>query len=446
MNRLKGSSNLRPPAWPIKQFVAAPDVYQRSVELRNTQLWKKHSMHDLVRFNEQLLAAKRTRQEAATYRNSLVKTAKRTIVKKDTLQESELKIKASEAKLALANADRYVTDIEYQLAELADSVPNLIAPSVVKVSEKGKDFEVLELLRPDERIAADPARDHVEIARSLGMLDLEAGSRGSGTGHYYLMGAGATLEHALIAFALEKCRSFGFQLVIPPTLVREEMLNACGFRPRDESDVAQIYRVKGGSDLVLVGTAEISLAAQYAHRIVSDTQMHVGVSRSYRAEAGARGADTRGLYRVHEFTKVEMFVWTSPSKSEQMHEKLLEIQKSIVDDLELPARVINLAAHDLGHPAYQKYDIEAWMPGRGSFGEISSASNCLDFQSRRLHTKNAENEYVHTLNATALAVPRVIIALIENFWDPVTESIHLPKSLRPYFGAECLKKENHLGI
>lgn len=440
MNRLKGTSNLRPPAWPIRRFLESPDVYQHNVQLRNTCLWKGYKMDDLVRFHDQLVDAKRVRQEAATYRNSLVKKAKQFVSQKDTLEESHLRRESSEAKAALGAADRCVTDIELKLAALADSVPNLIAPSAARLSEKGEDFEVIEFLRSERYIQADSIRDHVKIGSSLGLFDLEAGSRSSGTGHYYLMGAGACLEQALVAFALAKCRSLGFQIVSPPTMVRGEMLNACGFRPR-EDDAEQIYRVQGGSDLVLAGTAEIPLAAQYAHRIVDGTRMHAGVSRSYRAEAGARGTDTRGLYRVHEFTKVEMFVWTDPNNSENMLEKLVEVQKSIVDDLDLHARVINVAANDLGQPAYQKYDIEAWMPGRGSYGEISSASNCLDYQSRRLHTKNAHKEYVHTLNATAMAVPRVMIALIENNWDPITNTISIPRALQPYLGSECIKPD-----
>jgi len=211
--------------------------------------------------------------------------------------------------------------------------------------------------------------------------------------------------------------------------------NACGFKPRDQNNEQQVYLLDGG--LCLTGTAEIPLAGWAAHTTFSKLPIRkVGVSRSYRAEAGARGADTKGLYRVHEFTKVELFAWTTTfEESKKMHQEILALQTEILTELGLCCRVLNMPAYDLGAPAYQKYDIEAWMPGRGNWGEVTSASNCLDYQSRRLHTKyslpDGSSQYAMTLNGTAVAVPRVIIAILENNYDKNLNRVEIPHVLRP---------------
>ena len=194
----------------------------------------------------------------------------------------------------------------------------------------------------------------------------------------------------------------------------------------------------------LVATAEITLAALGFNQIMElpqgDVQKYVGLSRSYRAEAGARGKDTRGLYRVHEFSKVELFCWCNPTKGDEVLESLKEFQIDIIQSLGLYGKVLNMPANDLGNSAYKKYDIEVWMPGRGSFGEVSSASNCRDFQSRRLNSrfknKDGSLKYLYTLNGTAMAVPRVVIAIVENFYDQKTDMIKIPRPLVPYMNGK----------
>lgn len=244
---------------------------------------------------------------------------------------------------------------------------------------------------------------------------------------------------ALTLYATKKAREHGFAMCIPPSVAKNEVIDACGFRPRDMNNEQQIYHV-ADTTWGLTATAEIALAGMGINTTMDlspGPKKVCGISRSYRAEAGARGKDTRGLYRVHEFTKVELFCWSTPDQSEQVLEDLRRFQIELVSELGLSAKVLNMPANDLGAPAFQKYDIEAWMPGRGSFGEITSTSNCTDFQSRRMNTKfkdpsTGKASYVHTLNGTALAVPRVIIALVENFYDPKSDSIAIPEPLIPY--------------
>lgn len=431
--KVASSSNLKIAAWPLKRILANPAAFQKSVDLRQCKLYKSYSIADLVELHDQLQAAKHTRQLAATERNRLLKQVKGSISTKDSLQ-GELLTQSKALKEKMAVVDEQVSALESEFNLLLDTVPNLIEPSAARIDGE---FEQLKILN-ERPISADQSRDHVTIGSKLGLLDIASASRVSGHGSYYLTGDGALLEQALVQYALKKCRDAGFTMVSPPSLVRQEFTNACGFKPRDSNNEVQVYSVYGGGGpnadpMCLAGTAEIPLAGLEAHKTIDfrglTTLRKAGVSRSFRAEAGARGADTRGLYRVHEFTKVEMFVWCRPDieASQEAIQNLLSIQQSIVNDLELTARVINIGPTDLGAPAYQKYDIEAWMPGRGSWGEISSTSNCLDFQSRRLHTKDTNGEFVHTLNGTALAVPRVIVALIENGWDG--KGVRVPKAL-----------------
>lgn len=434
--KVASSSNLKIAAWPLKRILADPAAFQKSVDLRQCKLYNNRSVTDLVNLHGELSAAKHTRQLAATERNKLLKQVKGSIASKDNLH-GELLTQSKALKDKMASADDHVTRLETEFNLLLDSIPNLIEPSAAAINGE---FEQVKIIN-DRPVVADQDADHVKVGTKLGLLDIASASRVSGHGSYYLTGDGALLEQALVQFALKKCRDAGFKMVSPPSIIRQEFTNACGFKPRDNNNEVQVYSVYGGGGakadpLCLAGTAEIPLAGLQAHKKIdfgaASTLKCVGVSRSFRAEAGARGADTRGLYRVHEFTKVEMFVWSQPDEavSSQALEELVSIQQSIVNDLELTARLINIGPTDLGAPAYQKYDIEAWMPGRGSWGEISSTSNCLDFQSRRLHTKNANGDFVHTLNGTALAVPRVIVALIENGWDG--KGVRIPKALHPW--------------
>lgn len=345
---------------------------------------------------------------------------------------------ASEAKQHMKLMELNQRKATAALNSLMELVPNVIHSTV----PQGDEVEVVEILNPDRKFKS--AVGHYEIGHRLNLLDTKTSANTSGHGWYYLLGQGAQLEQALVAYVLDKARASGWMTVAPPTIIRKSIAHACGFKPRDVGGEKQIYAIED-QDHCLAGTAEIPLAAWAANKsfkYTSDPVKVSGVSRSYRAEAGARGADTKGLYRVHEFTKVELFAWTiSPESADAILEDMLAFQKSVVVDLGLKARVLNMPAFELGYPAAKKYDIEAWLPGRGDWGdwgEITSTSNCLDYQSRRLHTtftmRDAKRVYAQTLNGTALAVPRVIAAICESNYDTHAKTIAVPEVLQKYMG------------
>ncbi|AEY98095.1 FAFR412Cp [Eremothecium gossypii FDAG1] len=310
-------------------------------------------------------------------------------------------------------------------------------PNLLDQSTPHSEPEIVEWLNPLPEYRADARCEHHDVMVRKKLVDFQAAAEVTGSSWYYLINEGAMLEHALVSYATRKARQWGFSLCMPPSIARSEVIAACGFRPRDQNDEQQIYAIEG-SNLGLTATAEIPLAGLGLNRTLdlASPRALCGVSRSYRAEAGARGRDTKGLYRVHEFTKVELFYWAKPADSAALLEKLRAFQTELISELGLSAKVLNMPANDLGAPAFKKYDIEVWMRGRGSFGEVSSASNCTDFQSRRLSTRFVNDagdlDYPHTLNGTAMAVPRVIVAIVENFYDPETDRIRIPDPLQPY--------------
>ena len=263
--------------------------------------------------------------------------------------------------------------------------------------------------------AGATGRDHLELAGSR--IDMERGARLSGSRFAYLRGDLAMLELTLVRYAMEKLRGEGFEPVIPPVLVREEALYGTGFLPDTEQ---QIYRL-ADDDLYLVGTSEVPLASLHRGEILTAEQLparYAGFSSCFRREAGAAGRDTRGIFRVHQFEKVEMFSFVAPEDSAAEHERILGIEESILAELELPYRVVAIAVNDLGASAAKKYDCEAWLPGQGRYRELTSCSNTTDFQARRLdiryRTPEGKPAHVHSMNGTAVAVGRTIVALLEN--------------------------------
>lgn len=357
-------------------------------------------------------------------------------LKADKSLAKQLGSQLKDCKLEFQKLNQELDQKRGKIQDTLQCLPNLIHSSVPKVHP-----EIVHWINPSQSYQQDRSRDHVDVMTRKQMVDFQTAADVTGNSWYYLLNAGAQLEHALTTFALLKAQEAGFNFCIPPSIARNEIIDACGFRPRDMNNEQQIYHLVD-TQMGLTATAEIALAGLGLNKVMDLSEgprKLVGISRSYRAEAGARGKDTKGLYRVHEFTKVELFCWTKPEDSHKMLEEIKELQIEIVDSLDLPAKVLNMPANDLGAPAYKKYDIEAWMPGRGSFGEITSTSNCLDFQSRRMNTKfknpvTGKHEYVHTLNGTAMAVPRVILALVENFYDPTNNIIAIPECLRKFMG------------
>jgi seryl-tRNA synthetase len=276
-------------------------------------------------------------------------------------------------------------------------------------------------------------RDHLELGAALGMIDVERAARTSGSRFAYLTGDAALVQFALVQLALETALRYGFVPVVPPVLVRREAMFGTGFLPTDE---AQIYTTRD-DDLYLVGTSEVPLAAMHATELLDPDRLpirYVGYSTCFRREAGSHGKDTRGIFRVHQFDKVEMFAFVFPEDSADEHERLLSIEEEFVRSLEIPYRVVNVCTGDLGASAAKKYDIEAWMPGQQRYREITSTSNTTDFQARRLETRvrlEEGNRPVHTLNGTLVAIGRTLIALLEN-GQREDGSVELPEILRRY--------------
>ncbi|OSD03205.1 seryl-tRNA synthetase [Trametes coccinea BRFM310] len=376
-------------------------------------------------------------------------------------QKQEMLEKAKALKAEISELEVRLSSIEEELHTLALAIPNDTHPDVPIGPESVA--ETLSTHGP-EPIPADPARDHVAICRALDLIDLEAGATVTGSSWYYLKNEGALLELALVNYALSIAMKHGYRPVATPDVVRSDIARRCGFQPRDPADGAasQMYHLARSTDptasenhhhpeLVLAGTAEIPLAGMFANKILSQSNLPtkiVGIGHAFRAEAGARGADTRGLYRVHQFTKLELFVVSEEEKSGEMMEEMR---------LGLPFRCVLRCSKC---PQKSSYDAEAWMPGRGGWGEISSTSNCTDYQARRLHIRyrrqpttpsSSSTEqalptvpFAHTLNGTAAAVPRLIVALVENgaVFDSAGSivGLRLPKALRPFWRLTDLRR------
>jgi seryl-tRNA synthetase len=327
--------------------------------------------------------------------------------------------------------------------EILRQIPNLTHPA----APVGGEDAAVELRRgktPLPTLGFKP-RDHVELGERLKLFDFEAGARVAGHGFYFLTNDAVLLELALQRYAVDLLMREGFTVMTTPDLARDTILEGTGFMPRGNE--TQIYSING-SDLSLVATAEITLGGAFHERIFEADELPLklcGISHCFRTEAGAHGKATRGLYRVHQFTKVEMFAFTLPEQSEPMHDHLLDLECRLFDGLGIPYRVIDTASGDLGGPAYRKFDLEAWMPGRGEageWGEVTSTSNCTDFQSRRLavrYRKAGEKgtTFVHTLNGTAIAISRAIIAILENH-QQADGSVVVPEPLVPWVGKKTL--------
>jgi seryl-tRNA synthetase len=328
------------------------------------------------------------------------------------------------------------------------AIPNFVHPE----SPVGGEADARELRRVGEVPRFDFApRDHLELGTRLELFDFEAGARVAGQKFYYLKNEAVLLELALQRLALDVLIEKGFTPFTTPDLARRAVVDAMAFSPRGPE--TQIYSVEG-TDLDLIGTAEITLGGLYQDVVLEEEQLPLrlaGVSHCYRTEAGSAGRESKGLYRVHQFTKVEMFAFTRPEDSDAMHAELVGIEERIWQLLEVPYRVLDIATGDLGAPAYRKLDLEAWLPGRGEkgdWGEVTSASNCTDFQARRLKTRfrrkgAKKTELVHTLNGTAVAISRALIALLENH-QRADGSVGIPAALQPYFGRPAIQPRQEL--
>ncbi len=347
--------------------------------------------------------------------------------------------RGKELKEQIASSEARLKEIETKLRAEQVRVPNLTHPDAPIGGESAT--RVLRTWGRPAKFDFKPL-DHVDLAEKLDLVDLEAGSKVAGHGFYYLKNEAVLIELALVQYAVDKLRAEGFTLYTTPDLARDDVLEGIGFLPRGPE--TQIYSIEN-SDLSLVATAEITLGGMLKDEILNIADLPLkcaGLSHCFRTEAGGHGKATRGIYRVHQFTKVEMFGYTSPDldASGAMHDTIVRIEEEIFQGLGIPYRVIDTPTGDLGGPAYRKFDLEAWMPGRGEFGEVTSASNCTDYQSRRLGIRCKSPDwkgtrFVHTLNGTAIAVTRAMIAILENY-QQADGNVVIPEALRRWTGTD----------
>lgn len=338
---------------------------------------------------------------------------------------------AKQRKEELKNLEQVTSEIKARLEELLLLVPNLPHESVPEGRDESGNVVVREWGEPTS-FDFEP-RDHLEIAKDLGLLDIERASRISGPRFYYLKGAAVLLEFALVRFALDLLSEKGFIPVVPPVLVKQRIMQGGGYLPGGEDEIYKTVK----DDLYLVGTSEQSILGMYTDELLDKSTLplrYAGFSSCFRREAGSYGKDVRGIFRVHQFDKVEMFSFVAPEDSWPEHEFLLKNEEEIMQALKIPYRVVVMCTGDLGAPAAKKYDIEAWMPGENRYRETHSTSNCTDFQARRLNIRfrrDSGTGFVHTLNGTAVAVGRTLIAIWENYQQK-DGSVLIPEALRPY--------------
>ncbi|MEU5186848.1 serine--tRNA ligase [Streptomyces klenkii] len=350
-------------------------------------------------------------------------------------EKAALLKKAGELSAAVKAADAEQDEAAAEAQRLLLRIGNLVHPDVPLGGED--DFVVLETAGSPRDFAAEgfEPKDHLELGQLLGAIDVERGAKVSGSRFYYLTGVGALLELALVNAAIAQATAAGFTPMLTPALVKPRAMEGTGFLGQAAQDVYHLEK----DDFYLVGTSEVPLAAYHMDEIIDADQLplrYAGFSPCFRREAGTYGKDTRGIFRVHQFDKVEMFSYIAPEDAEAEHARLLEWEKQWLTSLELPFQVIDTATGDLGSSASRKFDCEAWIPTQGKYRELTSTSNCNEFQARRLSVRMRDGKNVRplaTLNGTLCAVPRTIVALLENH-QQADGSVRVPEVLRPYLG------------
>jgi seryl-tRNA synthetase len=407
----------------------APDV------LRNT-LQRRQAVIDVDELIELDVRRRAARSEAESVRSQQKQVGK-------TISS----LAGDEREAAIVEAGRMAETYKRLLTEADDldekfqarwiNVPNLVHPSAPDGTTEDDAVEVGRWGTPGDYEFA--VKDHQDLGEALDIIDMERGVRLSGSRFTFLKGKAALLELGLIRFAMERLTGEGFTPVVPPVLVREEAMFGTGFFPTDRDQVYAIER----DDLYLVGTSEVSLAGLHLDEILDGGDLplrYAGFSTCFRREAGTYGKDTRGIFRMHQFDKVEMFSFCHPDRSWEEHDYMLAIEESIMQDLELPYRVVSVAAGDLGASAAKKYDIEVWLPSQETYREITSCSNTTDYQARRLRARFKDetgNRLVHTLNGTVITSSRTVLSIIENH-QQADGSVRIPAALQPHVGFDVI--------
>ena len=415
-----------------KFIVANPDLVRENCKNRGVAA----DVDRLVELEE----ARKTKQVEVEELNRKANEVSKSIGKAKDAEEREARKTLGRELREQVNSLKAELD---QLAEEQESIqrmiPNMSHPDAPIGKDDKANLEISRGKTPVPEFDFKPL-DHVELGEKLDLFDFEGGARVAGHGFYFLKNDAVLLELALQQYAIQMLVKEGFQPMTTPELARNEILQGTGYIPRGEE--TQIYSIDK-TDLSLIATAEITLGGLMAGQTVDAETLPIkicGLSHCFRTEAGAAGRATRGLYRVHQFSKVEMFAFTLPEGSTEMLEHLRDMECKLFDGLEVPYRVVDTATGDLGGPAYRKYDLEAWMPGRDAFGEVTSTSNCTDYQARRLNARykvkgEKGTQFVHTLNGTAIAISRAMIAVLENH-QQADGSVVVPEVLRPWVGKE----------
>ncbi len=387
---------------------------------------------------DQLLKLDETRRTAITEFETLR-------AEQNTLSKSVGAAKGDEKTALLANAknladkvkaaDTKRAEIEAQVNAMAMQLSNVLDPDAPIGGEA--DFVVIEHVGTPRDFTKDgfEPKDHVELGKLLGAIDTERGAKVAGSRSYYLTGVGALLEFALVNYAISSATKSGFTPVIPPVLVNPAAMEGTGFLGQAAENVYHLER----DDVYLVGTSEVPLAAMHMDEILPAEKLpirYAGYSTCFRREAGTYGKDTRGIIRVHQFDKVEMFSFCKPEEAKEEHKRILQWEKDFLNAMEIPYRVIDVASGDLGSSANRKFDIEAWIPTQGTYREVTSTSNCTEFQARRLNIRYKDSDgtkAIATLNGTLVAIPRMIVAILENHQN-ADGSVNVPKALQPFLG------------
>ena len=362
-----------------------------------------------------------------------------------TPEERQVLIQEGKAiKEELAEAEAEYAEIDKKFMEEARTIPNYAHPEA-PVGKEDKDSLAVKFWGEPTKFSFK-AKDHVQLGEALDILDFDNGAKVAGQKFYYIKNKGVILQMALERYAMDIVLKHGFTPFITPDIAKEEILNGIGFNPRGAE--SNIYTIEG-TGTCLVGTAEITLGGYYSGEIIPKEKLPIkmtGLSHCFRREAGGAGQYSKGLYRVHQFSKLEMFIYCLPEESDAYHKEILSIEEEIFQGLGLPYRVVDTATGDLGAPAYRKFDIEAWMPGRGDdgeYGEVTSTSNCTDYQARSLNIRYRDDDgkpkFVHMLNGTAVALSRAIVAILENYQNE-DGSVSIPPALVPYCGFDRIEK------
>ena len=415
----------------LKELKNRRDEIANNIAVRNMQV----DIDAIIDLQEKRSALLQQVEELRSKRNE---NAKKMKGKLDADTRSSLIAEGKSLKEAIAEIEGSLTQVEEEFHKLARTIPNYAHPAA-PVGKEDKDNTAIKFVGTPPQFSFKPL-DHVQLAERLDLIDFDTATRVSGPKFYYLKREAVILQMALERYAMDILIKKGFTPFITPDIAKEEILQGIGFNPRGEE--SNIYTIEN-TDTCLVGTAEITLGGYYANQILSKEQLPIkmaGLSHCFRREAGGAGQYSKGLYRVHQFSKLEMFIYCTSEESEAFHDELLAIEEEIFNGLGVAYRVVDTCTGDLGAPAYRKFDIEAWMPGRGEdgeYGEVTSTSNCTDYQARSLAIRYKDEEektqFPHMLNGTAIALSRAMVAVLENFQNE-DGSITIPPILVPYTG------------